>query len=49
MQCSLPLARNPEHMSAGCHTVSALAMIIICNNNVISKDNMKAGELKEST
>lgn len=36
-------------MSTGCLIVSALAMLIICNNTVMSKDKVKAKGLKEST
>lgn len=38
-----------EAKSTGDHIVSTLAVTIICNNNLMNKDGVKAEGLKEST
>jgi len=51
---SLLYTRNTEttgldDLPAGCHIVSTLAVLIICDNKVMSKDKVKAEGLEEST
>lgn len=53
-ECSLLYARNTEtteqvDMPTGCHIVSTLAVLIICDNNIMSIHKVKAEGLKEST